>query len=318
MAKVRSPAPARAAPGREPGAHLDWDNLRFFLELVRTGSHTRAAEYLGVDRNTVARRVTALEEKLGLRLFERGPQGWSQTAAARELAALATRVEEEVLTLTRHAAAQDPTLHGTARLTTVPHLATHFLAPALPMLHHRHPRLVLEIIADERAFNLSRREADLALRLGRPRDAGLVARRLSSLAHAFYAAPATEAGARGSLNPHGDPFLDEARGNAAQARWLDEVAPGRQVVHRCNSTFALAQAARYGLGVALLPCYIGDPDSRLRRLGGPQPDPQEIWLLVHGDLRRTPRVRAVIEWLDELVERTRPMLEGHAGTPTPS
>ena len=316
MAKALPKAQGRAAPARELPVHLDWGHLRFFLELARTGSHARAAGRLGVDRNTVARHVAALEEELGLPLFERGPQGWSQTAAGQELAELASRVEEDVLALARHAAARDPELHGTARLTTVPHLATHLLAPALPALRHRHPGLLLEIVADERAFNLSRREADLAVRMGRPREPGLVTRRLCGLAHAFYAAPDTEPGGRGAVDLVADPFLEEeVPANAAHERWLDQVAPQRLVVHRGNSTTALAEAARHGLGVALLPCYIGDADPRLRRLEGPRPDPHEIWLLVHGDLRRTPRIRAVIEWLDELVERARPALQGDAWKP---
>ncbi len=315
MAKVGPQAQGRAPPAREHHARMDWGNLRFFLELVKTGSQARAASHLGVDRNTVARRVAALEKELGLSLFERGPQGWSQTVAGRELAELAGRVEEDVLALTRHAAARDPALHATARLTTVPHLATHLLAPALPALHRRHPGLVLELVADERSFNLSRSEADVALRMGRPRDAGLVARRLSTLAHAFYAEAATEAANRGAVDLDADPFLaEEGPGTPALERWLDLVVPGRRVVHRCNSTSALAEAARHGLGVALLPCYIGDSDPSLRRLRDPQPEPREIWLLVHGDLRRTPRIRAVIDWLDELVERARPALEGRAAS----
>jgi DNA-binding transcriptional LysR family regulator len=257
----------------------------------------------------VARHVAALEAELGLPLFERGPQGWSQTAAGQELAELAGRVEEDVLALARHVDARDPALRGTARLTTVPHLATHLLAPALPALRQRHPGLVLEVVADARAFDLSRREADLALRLGRPRDSGLVTRRLSELAHAFYAAASTEAGRRGAVDLGADPFLGEEP-NVLEERWLDELAPQRQVVFRCNSTTAQLAAARQGLGVVLLPCYIGDADPALRRLDGPEPPPLEIWLLVHGDLRRTPRVRAVIDWVDELVARARPALLG--------
>ncbi len=226
-----------------------------------------------------------------------------------ELAELAGRVEENVLALARHVDAREPTLRGTARLTTVPHLATHLLPPALPALRRRHPELLLEVVADARAFDLSRREADLAMRMGRPRDSGLVARRLSQLALAFYAAAATEAGGRGAVDLRADLFLgDEA--DLLQERWLDTLAPGRRVVHRCNSTTALLAAARQGLGVVMLPCYIGDADPALRRLDGPEPAPHEIWLLVHGDLRRTPRVRAVIDWLDELVARARPALLG--------
>ena len=98
--------------------------------------------------------------------------------------------------------------------------------------------------------------------------------------------------------------------NEPQERWLQERAPDRRVVYRSNSTTSLLSVAREGVGVALLPCYIGDADPGLRRIDGPAPAPQEIWLLVHGDLRRTPRVRAVIDWLDELVERARTALLG--------
>jgi DNA-binding transcriptional LysR family regulator len=231
--------------------------------------------------------------------------------AGQELAELASRVEEQVLALARHVDARDPTLRGTARLTTVPHLATHLLPPALPALHRRHPELVLEVVADARAFDLSRREADLAMRVGRPRDSGLVTRRLSRVAYAFYAATATEAAVRGAVDFRGDIFLSgEGGASEPQERWLDELAPERRVVYRSNSTTSLLEVARRGLGVAVLPCYIGDPDPALRRLDGPEPASQEIWLLVHGDLRRTPRVRAVIDWLDELVERERPALLG--------
>jgi len=309
MATVRQKAQRSAAPAQESHSHLDWGHLRFFLELVRTGSHARAAKRLGVDRNTVARRVAALEAELGLALFERGPQGWSQTPAGQELAELAGRVEEDVLALARHVDARDPALRGTARLTTVPHLATHLLPPALPALRKRHPELLLEVVADARAFDLSRREADLAMRLGRPRDSGLVARRLSQMAFTFYAAAATEAGSRGAVDFRADPFLGD-EGDPLQERWLDKLGPGRRVVHRCNSTTSLLAVARQGLGVVLLPCYIGDADPTLRRLDGPEPAPHEIWLLVHGDLRRTPRIRAVIDWLDELVARARPALLG--------
>ena len=129
------------------------------------------------------------------------------------------------------------------------------------------------------------------------------------LAFAFYAAATTEAGGRGAVDLRANPFLgDEA--DLLQERWLDKLAPERRVVYRCNSTTALLAAARQGLGVVLLPCYIGDAEPALRRLDGPEPAPHEIWLLVHGDLRRTPRVRAVIDWVDDLVERARPALLG--------
>lgn len=310
MGDERLKAQARAGPAHER-AGLDWGHLRFFLALARTGSLSRAARTLGVDRNTVARRVAALEEELGLPLYERGPQGWIRTAAGEELAALASRVEEDVLTLARHADARDTAVAGTVRLTTTSHVAATLLAPALPSLRERHPGLVLELAVNQRPFDLTRREADLAVRMGRPRESGLVTRKLSDVAFRLYASPAY-VGRRRAVDLAADGFVgfDESLASAPQERWLARVAPDRRVVFRCNSTAALQAAAGAGVGVAVLPCFIADRDPRLVRLEGPEPVPHELWLLVHGDLRRTPRVRAVIEWLDALVALARSVLAG--------
>ncbi|MCM2334169.1 MAG: LysR family transcriptional regulator [Anaeromyxobacteraceae bacterium] len=305
-------AQGRAAPAQERAGRLDWSGLKDFLELCRTGSLSAAARRLGVDRNTVARRVAALEGTLGLTLFERGPQGWIRTAAGEELAGLAGRVEEDVLALARHADARDRAVEGTVRLTTAMHLAAWLLAPALPALRARHPGILLEIAADQRTFDLTRREADLALRMGRPRDSGLVARRLSPVAYGFYAGRGYPRAGRAAVDLGADLFLgfDDTLASVPQERWLTRLAPGRHVVFRSNSTAALLAAARAGLGVALLPRYLADAEPGLARLAGPEPVEHELWLLVHGDLRRAPRVRAVIEWVDELVARARPSLEG--------
>jgi len=304
--RLKAQASAAPAHGR---AGLEWGHLRFFLALAQTGSLSRAARSLGVDRNTVARRVAALEEELGLALYERGPQGWTRTSAGEELAALASRVEEDVLALARHADARDRAVAGTVRLTTASHVAARLLAPAVPALRERHPNLLLEIAVDQRPFDLTRREADLAVRMGRPRDAGLVTRKLSDVAFRLYAAPAY-LGRRRAVDLEKDAFVgfEESLAGTPQERWLARVGPERRVVFRCNSTAALLEAARAGVGVAVLPCFVADADPGLVRLDGPEPVPHELWLLVHGDLRRTPRVRAVIEWLDDLVERARPVL----------
>ena len=315
MAKASLKAQASAAPAQERARRLDWGHLRFFLELARTGSHARAARRLGVDRNTVARRVAALEEELGLPLFERGPQGWCRTSAGEDLAELASRVEDDVLALARHADARDRALTGTVRLTTAAHLAVELLTPAVPALRARHPGLVLEIAADQRNFDLTRREADLALRMGRPRDAGLVTRKLSDVAYGLYAAKALVSGRTRAVDFAADLFIGlEEQANTPQERWLAKVAPERRVVFRTNSTAALFVAARAGMGVAVLPRFVADRDAQLVHLEGPEPANHELWLLVHGDLRRTPRVRAVIEWVDELVDRSRAALSGKAAS----
>ena len=292
---------------------MEWGHLRYFLELARTGSLSSAARRIGVDRNTVARRVGALEEQLGVSLFERGPQGWTRTAAGEELADLASQVEEDVLRLARRADAQDQALDGSVRLTTAAHLAAQLLCPALPELRARHPGLVLEIAADQRTFDLTRREADLALRMGRPRDAGLVTRKLSDVVYGFYASLAYAAARRrGLVDFERDLFvgLDESLASTPHERWVGKLGPNRRVVFRTNATASLQSAARAGLGVAILPRYVGDRDRELARIEGPEPAHHELWLLVHGDLRRVPRVRAVIEWVDWLVEKSRALLTG--------
>jgi DNA-binding transcriptional LysR family regulator len=316
MPDDRQKAQASAAPA-QTRAGLDWGHLRFFLALARGGSLSRAAKALGVDRNTVARRVAALEEELGLPLYERGPQGWIRTSAGEELAALASRVEEDVLALARHADARDPAVAGTVRLTTTSYMAATLLAPAVPRLRERHPSLVLEIAVDQRPFDLTRREADLAVRMGRPRSTGLVTRKLSDVAFGLYAAP-SYLGGRRTVDFAADAFsgFEESLAGSPQERWLARQAPARRVVFRCNSTAALHAAARAGVGVAVLPCFIADADPGLARLEGPTPDGHELWLLVHGDLRRTPRVRAVIEWIDGLVRDSGDRLAGVAKNPS--
>lgn len=308
MSDERSEAKIRTGPAHERAA-LDWGHLRFFLALARTGSLSSAARALGVDRNTVARRVAALEEELGLSLYERGPQSWARTPAGEELVSLASRVEEDVLALARHADARDTSVSGSVRLTTAANVAALLLAPELPVLRERHPNLVLEIAVDQRAFDLTRREADLAVRMGRPRDAGLVTRKLCDVAFGLYAASGHRPRA---VDFATDVFvgLEESLASMPQERWLQRVAPERRVVFRCNSTAALHSAARAGVGVAVLPCFSADRDPGLLRLDGPEPQPHELWLLVHGDLRRTPRVKAVIDWLDGLVLRARDLLSG--------
>jgi DNA-binding transcriptional LysR family regulator len=284
-------------------SRLDWGHLRFFLELVRTGSHSAAAKRLRVDRNTVARRVVALEAELGLTLFERGPQGWRCTPAGEELAQLASRVEQDVLALARHADTRDRSPSGVVRLTTATHISAYLLSPNVPALAARYPQLVLEVAADQRTFDLTRREADLAVRMGRPHDAGLVMRKLADVTFGFYASRQWLGGRARAVDFERDPFIghDESLASTPHERWIRELAPRRRVVFRTNNTASIVAAAHGGVGVGLLPRFVGDGDPALLRLEGPVPAHHEMWLLVHGDLRRTPRVAAVIDWLDAVI-----------------
>jgi DNA-binding transcriptional LysR family regulator len=275
----------------------DWENLRFFLEARRAGSLSKASTRLRVDHTTVSRRIAALEASLGVRLFDRGPRGYEPTRIADELFSLAETLEAQVLAIERHA--RLGTDHaGVVRIATTEQIAAAFVIPAIPALRARHPAIVLEVSADNRDVSLARREADLAVRYGRPKEPGLVGRKLGELEHAFYAARSGRGAA--ALDLETDAFVgyDDSLGHVEPERWLERVAPRRRVVFRANSLLCLRAAVRAGLGVALMPCFFGDSDPTLERLRSElAPPPRELWVVVHEELRRSPRVRAVLDFL---------------------
>lgn len=312
MARPKKNAQLRIGAVQERAGSLEWGNVRFFLELARSGSLARAATRTGVHRNTIIRHVASLERDLGLSLFDRGPQGWTPTTGGEELVALALRVEKDILALARHVDASEQQVKGNVRLTTAFHIATNLLVPELPVLRSRHPDLVVEIAGDQRTLDLTRREADLALRVGRPRAAaGLVTRKMAEIAYGLYAAP-TYIGGRGEANFERDTFVgyDDSLAGTQQERWLARMGPNRHVAFRCNGSDTLVAAARAGLGIAVLPSFLGDDDTGLCRLLPRVPFRNEIWLLVHGELRRALRVRVVIEWLDDVLARAARRLGG--------
>lgn len=285
-------------------AQMDWDDLRFFITLAREGSLSAAARALRAEHSTVSRRVAALEAALGTRLFDRLPRGYALTPEGERLATLAGRLEEDVLAIEREArGSAAAALRGSVRLSAPPVFASQFLAPRLGPLRARHPGLLLELVGASGFASLTRREADLAIRLSRPEGASLVARRLGTLAYGLYGAPA------GS-----DDFLgyDETLDHVPQQRWLRALAGERPLALRSNDLATLHSAARAGLGRAALPCFLGDADPALVRLPAPGAEAaaREIWLVAHADLARSPRVRAVMEHLVRTVQDARALLGG--------
>ncbi|PWC36354.1 LysR family transcriptional regulator [Azospirillum sp. TSO35-2] len=288
---------------------MNWDDLRVFLALARSGSLSATARALGVDHSTVARRVAALESDLGVRLFDRLPRGYAPTPEGEEFVDLARRVEDGVLAVERHARGQPGEPAGTVRLSAPPALASHFLAPRLARLRRSMPKLVVELIGDIRAVSLTRREADLALRLSRPEDDGLIARRIGAMGYGLYAA-------RDYLDGHAPAdweFIgyDESLGHVPQQHWLRQVAGDRPVAFRANDLMSLHAAARAGIGIAAIPHFLGRSDPALTMVPAEAtpPRPRDLWLLVHPDLRRSARVRAVMDALVAIITAERPLLE---------
>ena len=276
----------------------DWEDLRHFAALARDKSLSAAARRLNVDHATVARRVAALEASLGLKLVDRRPRAYVLTAEGERIAALAARMEEEAYAVERAARAGAPDLAATVAVSAPPTLANALIAPRLAELLARHPGLQIRLIGEKRSASLARREADVAVRLSRPVEQTLVARRIGGFTFALYASPGYLAGRLAAA--HGFIAYDESLEDVPQQQWLKAVAGKRPIVARINDLEGHRAAARAGAGVAALPLFMGEGNARLRRVpvdGKHKPVSRELWLVVHRDLRRAPGVRAVMDFL---------------------
>ena len=293
--------------------NADWNDLRVFLTLAREGSLTAAARRLEVSHPTVARRIKALEENIGARLFDRLPDKFALTSAGEGLLEDATAMERAAESLHRRSAGLGDTVHGTVRLSAGEAMAA-FIARHLPRLRHKLQCIEIELTASHMLANLSRREADLLIREQVPELAGIVTRKLCNVAYAVYAARKLTLKHTSVPALLDQPWIgfDDDHSYMPGQHWLHEQL-GRRPEIRVNNWLVMHDAVRVGSGLAVLPCYLADQDPRLRRVGGVLPEiTTEQWLLVHRDLRALPRVRAVMDALVELFQRHRNVLEGYS------
>jgi DNA-binding transcriptional LysR family regulator len=287
----------------------------------RAGSLTAAAGTLGIDHSTAFRRLNALEKKLGVRLFERLPGGTYQaTPAGERMAAAAERMEDEALSLDRDIAGRDHRLSGRLRVTSSETLAYSRLTRHLAAFRQAHPGIVVELAITNRVLSLSRREADIALRPVRPREADLWGRKLADVGWMLYASPALLEAIGAPLSRAKDiarhPLIgwEEDVVGIMAADWLGRAAPAAAFVYRTSSLVNQLVAAKAGIGVALLPCYLGDGQPELARaLASPIPDlAGELWMVTHIDLKGTARVRAFFDVVGDGLSRERDVFQGKA------
>ncbi|MGJ4973214.1 MULTISPECIES: LysR family transcriptional regulator [unclassified Bradyrhizobium] len=278
---------------------IDWTDLHHFVTLAREGTLSAAARGLGVDHVTVARRVAALERATGLKLVDRRARAYELTEDGRRLAAAAGPMEQAAFAIERAVVASRPGLAGEVSVSAPPTLANRLIAPRLVELHRRHPAIIIKLIGEKRSASLNRREADIALRLSRPDEPGLIARKIGRFGFNLYGAPhylkETPQHALGFI------AYDASMDSAPQQQWLKAVAGQRPIVFRSSDLESQAAAARAGLGLAALPHFVGDHDPDLTRFEAGAAISRDIWLIVHRDLRRTPLIRAVMEFLTRCV-----------------
>ena len=290
----------------------NWDDLRIFLTLAREGTLTTAAKALGVSHPTVARRVAALEAQIGARLFDRLPDRFVPTSAGEELLGDTEAMERAALSIDRRSASLGDTVSGVVRLSAGEEISA-LLARHLPDLRKRLSQIEFELSATHTALNLSRREADLLIREQVPDLADIVARKLGRTAYAIYAHPSLAVARLPPTAFKSVPWVgfDDDHTRMPGQRWLQERLGGGRPAIRCNNWLVVRETARAGGGFAVLPCYLGDADDRLQRIGNLIPEVfADQWLLVHRDLRALPRVRAVMDAVIDLFQRERPLLAG--------
>jgi DNA-binding transcriptional LysR family regulator len=289
---------------------VSWDDYRFFLALQREGSIVKAARRLTIDVSTVRRRLLSIEESLGARLFQRRREGVVLTVAGERLREHALRIEATTLAIERDLGGNDDSLRGAVRLTAGEAFVSRIVAPAIHLFRARCPDIRVELLADNQRVDLARGEADVAIRLVRPTDDALVAKKVATLAFGLYASRAYLARAPrlesdGDLAHHAFVGFDASLERTPETQWL--VERGLPLVIRTNSPVAIAAVAAAGGGIAALASVFAAQEPALVRVLPEVALPnRDVWVVNHRDLHRTARVRALREFVSELLRAAIP------------
>lgn len=290
---------------------LAWDDLLYVLAVGRSGALAGAARSLSVNHSTVFRRIGAIEDQLGVRLFDRRREGYSPTTAGEAIIDFAKGIEAGVVDLERRLSGEDLKPQGTVRLTTSDTLVPVLLG-VLPRFRIENPEIRLELVTGNQILNLSRRDADIALRATTAPDEHLFGRKLASIAYAVYGSAEYLAGAGGTELSQGKMWigLDDSLSHLLAYQWLNRNVPAHQISLLGSSLSVVRAAASAGMGLALLPCYMATSSPSLVRCSPVQREVStDLWMLVHEDLRKTTRVRALMDFISAEFTAMRPVFE---------
>lgn len=298
-----------------PHARLSWDDFRLVKTIAEARSLAAAATALNVNPSTVFRRLGEAEEKLGVPLFERHRTGYVPTAAGEEMVALADSFDTSATAFALRLAGREVKPSGELRITTSESVLAYLLAPVLACFRDAYPEIRLDVVMTNQSLNLSKRDADIAVR---PTDAppeNLVGRRICGMGWAIYArrprdgaAPPTLATALETMDwvALGDGFL-----HIQAAKYVRAHVPADRIVFKINSVLGLCEAVESGAGVGPLPCFQADTRPDLVRITDIVPEfNSSLWLLTHPELRHSPRVRAFMDFCAEAMTKMKARIEG--------
>jgi molybdate transport repressor ModE-like protein len=297
---------------------FDWNDLRFLLAIAREGSTLAAAKTLNVSQPTVQRRLAALEESIERKLVERHPTGYRLTELGKLLIPYAEDVERSVAALGRQITSGGQDLGGTLRVTCPEGMASRLLAPLIEAFRAKYPELRVDLIMTDRRLDLTKGEAEVAVRIHEPGDGSLVARKIEESHWAVYAS-------RSYVQDHGCPrSWDDLQHHAVIAfggdltdnhasRWLKEIAPLARTAATGNSMLGMLAAVKSGAGLAPLPMLLGGSEDDLEAVLSPVPElSTKVYLVMHADLRSTPRVRAFCDFIAAEISRFSRLLTGQS------
>jgi DNA-binding transcriptional LysR family regulator len=293
---------------------VSWDDYRTVLAVSMARSLGGAADMLGVNQSTVFRRLGAMEERLGARLFERSRTGYSLTAAGEEMVKLAEKMADDIVDFERRLTGQDLRPQGELRVATNDTLVVHLLTPIFASFRKLYPGITLDVVVGNQAANLSKRDADVAIRATGDPPETLVGRKLAAIHWAIYGA---ESLGLTKLDPvdyrsHSWIGLGDNLAGLKPGKWMTQNVGEDRVGWRINTVLGLAEAVAEGAGVGLLPCFIAQTFPNLVPLSGVMGDFSSfLWMLTHPDLRNTARVRAFMDHVGTEVSKKRTVIEGN-------
>ncbi len=277
--------------------HINWDNLRYVLMVANKGSIAAAARELEVNRTTVLRRINKFQENLNCRIFDRGDAGYVLTPEAEKMIHAAREVENTLFDMQRQIAGHELKLEGELRVTTTDSFMLSVLGPHLATFQQKHPHIVVDVLVTNSLLDLTRRDADVAIRPTSDPEAGLVGRRLCDVEFGAYAVPEIlPAADRDSmLDGRWIGFADSLQSTPIGS-WLEATVKQQNICLRCDSFVAIRSAAEAGIGLALMPRFLGDDSRELVRLPLPVDElTTGLWILTHPDLVRSARVNAFVQ-----------------------